>query len=223
LERISNLANDRAQLLSQCIGIRRGRKKRMKHDMRKFTIFGVGLGFSTVIFQGFAGSVEISGFDRSSRQEFGWEVVNDGVMGGLSKGSIVMAESGTMVFRGVLSLENDGGFSSVRSGEVQMDLSGAKGVVLRVRGDGRTYQFRLMTDARVRDRRVAFTAPLQTNAGQWAEVRVPFAAFKGTWRGEPVNEALLDPSKIQGFGFQLSDKKPGAFSLEVDWMKTYTE
>lgn len=176
-----------------------------------------------VISQGMAGSMEIDGFESTSEKKFDWEVVNDGVMGGLSQRSVVMSESGTMVFRGVLSLENNGGFSSVRSGQVSMDLSEATGIVLRVRGDGRTYQFRLMTDARVRNRRVTFMAPFQTKVGEWAEVQMPFKAFAGTWRGERISEALLDPSKIEGFGIQLADKKPGVFSLEVDWMKTYTK
>lgn len=167
--------------------------------------------------------MEIDGFESTSEKKFDWEVVNDGVMGGLSQRSVVMSESGTMVFRGVLSLENNGGFSSVRSGQVSMDLSEATGIVLRVRGDGRTYQFRLMTDARVRNRRVTFMAPFQTKVGEWAEVQMPFKAFAGTWRGERISEALLDPSKIEGFGIQLADKKPGVFSLEVDWMKTYTK
>lgn len=185
-------------------------------------IFAVELVILMLVNHGIAGAAEIDGFGPSSREKFNWEVVNDGVMGGLSKGSIVMSESGTMVFRGVLSLENDGGFSSVRSGEVPMNLADATGVALRVRGDGRTYQLRIMTDARVRNRRVAFMAPFQTKAGEWVEVRVPFNAFAGTWRGDPVTDARLDPAKIEGFGIQLADKKPGAFSLEVDWMKTYT-
>jgi len=191
--------------------------------MRNCVVFVVALGFLMVISRGMAGSMEIDGFESSSKDKFDWEVVDDGVMGGLSQGSVVMSESGTMVFRGVLSLENNGGFSSVRSGQVPMDLSEATGIVLRVRGDGRTYQFRLMTDARVRNRRVSFMAPFQTEAGEWVEVQMPFKAFAGTWRGEGVSDALLDPSKIEGFGFQLADKKPGVFSLEVDWMKTYTK
>lgn len=178
------------------------------------------LGFLTIFCQGMAGVVEIDGFEPSSPQKLGWEIVNDGVMGGLSKGTVTMSKSGTMLFRGVLSLENNGGFSSVRSGEVPMDLSKATGVVVRVRGDGRTYQFRLMTDVRFRNRSVAFMAPFQTKAGEWVEIRIPFEAFVGTWRGDPVQSAILDPAKVEGFGIQLSDKIEGPFFLEVDWMKT---
>ena len=44
-------------------------------------------------------------------QPNGWIIVNDGVMGGLSKGEMDMNEEGNGVFRGRVSLENNGGFS----------------------------------------------------------------------------------------------------------------
>ena len=41
-----------------------------------------------------------------------WQVVNDGVMGGRSQGSKMLTEN-SMVFWGEVSLENNGGFSSL--------------------------------------------------------------------------------------------------------------
>jgi hypothetical protein len=64
-------------------------------------------------------------------------------------------------------------------------------------------------------------APFETRSGQWIEVRIPFRALKGTWRGESV-DADFDPAKVASFGIQLSDKIAGPFSLEVDWMKSYS-
>lgn len=168
-------------------------------------------------------AIEIDGFGPSSQERFDWEIVNDGVMGGLSKGTVSITDSGTMVFRGTLSLENDGGFSSVRSGRVPMDLSGTDGIALRVRGDGRTYMVRLVTDARVRDRRVAFMAPFPTQPGRWTKVEIPFSAFEATWRGEPVLGATLDPARVEGFGFQIADKEEGPFDLEVDSLRTFAK
>lgn len=170
-----------------------------------------------------ATDLKITDFGPDSQADFRWEIVNDGVMGGLSQGTLQMTENGTMVFRGTLSLENNGGFSSVRSGEIPLDLSQASGVILRVRGDGRTYQMRLLTDARVGNRRVSFMAPFPTRDGAWIEVKIPFSAFRGTWRGEPVKEAVLDPAKVAGLGFQLSDGRVGPFQLEVDWVKSFAD
>lgn len=186
------------------------------------TRFAIGIVIFIALIQP-SPAIEIDGFGEDSQRKFGWEIVNDGVMGGLSKGTVSITDQGTLLFRGTLSLENNGGFSSIRSARVPMDLSGAEGITLRVRGDGRTYMLRLLTDARVQDRRVAFMAPFQTVAGHWTDVRVPFQDFEGSWRGERVPEAVLDPARVEGFGFQISDKKAGPFSLEVDDMRTFSK
>ncbi len=41
--------------------------------------------------------------------------VNDGVMGGLSKGDPAVSKQQKLVFKGGISLENNGGFSSIRT------------------------------------------------------------------------------------------------------------
>ena len=68
----------------------------------------------------------------------GWQTVLDGVMGGLSTGRIEAGNGGTMKFSGELSLENNGGFSQVRTSVPEGLLAGARGLLLRVKGDGRT-------------------------------------------------------------------------------------
>ena len=40
-----------------------------------------------------------------------WTIVNDGVMGGLSRSRILVSDERTVVFEGRLSLENNGGFA----------------------------------------------------------------------------------------------------------------
>jgi len=52
-------------------------------------------------------------FDFSgSAAEPGWTAVNDGVMGGVSRGGAKLVD-GSLHFRGILSLDNNGGFSSI--------------------------------------------------------------------------------------------------------------
>ena len=43
-----------------------------------------------------------------------WQVVNDSVMGGISTSEVVEKRAGAVSFRGELSLENNGGFTSAR-------------------------------------------------------------------------------------------------------------
>ncbi len=150
-----------------------------------------------------------------------WQVVNDGVMGGLSEGKLTLNPSGTMKFSGMLSLENNGGFSTFRSGDLKLDLSGDLGLLLRVKGDGRTYQARLATDALFRGMEVSFAAEFATKKGEWIEVKVPFASFKGTFRGLDLPKEKLDPAKVRRVSILLGDKKQGPFELEIDSIQTY--
>jgi transforming growth factor-beta-induced protein len=119
-------------------------------------------------------------------------------------------------------LENNGGFSSVRSAEVDFDLSNSDGLMLRVKGDGRTYQMRLGTDARYRSWDVSFSAKFNTKKDSWLNVRIPFGDFKAGFRGRSLGDVTFDSSKIRRFGILLGDKNPGAFRLEIDSISTYT-
>jgi monofunctional biosynthetic peptidoglycan transglycosylase len=150
-----------------------------------------------------------------------WQVVNDGVMGGLSKGKLTPSDAGTMRFSGMLSLENNGGFSTFRSGDLKLDLSSHLGLLLRVKGDGRTYQVRLATDALFRGMEVSFAAEFVTIKGEWVEVKVPFAGFKGSFRGLALPSEPLDTSKVRRVSILIGDKKQAPFAVELDFIRTY--
>lgn len=162
-------------------------------------------------------------FEPGSDHDLQWRVVNDGVMGGLSEGTVALTETGELVFVGNLSLENNGGFSSIRTNRVSFDLSRAEGLALRVKGDGRTYQLRLSNSRTYRGRESVFMAEFPTTKGEWTDVRIPFDRFVGTWFGRLIPDARLDPSDISRLGILLADKNAGAFALGVDHMRTYGE
>ncbi|NNJ70502.1 MAG: CIA30 family protein, partial [Kiritimatiellales bacterium] len=94
-----------------------------------------------------------------------WRVVNDGVMGGVSRSELELADGDTLVFRGVVSLENNGGFASVRHDLESLALSRKDGIMLRVKGDGKRCQLRLRTSGRFDG--MAYKADFQTVQGQW--------------------------------------------------------
>jgi monofunctional biosynthetic peptidoglycan transglycosylase len=77
-----------------------------------------------------------------------WQPVNDGVMGGRSDGRLKITENQTMQFFGAISLENNGGFASVRSVPKPLGLSADDTIVVRVRGDGREYLLNLYVPTR---------------------------------------------------------------------------
>ena len=150
-----------------------------------------------------------------------WRPINDSVMGGLSRGRLRVTPENTAVFEGEISLENNGGFSSVRGSLGRMDLSRFEGLAVRVRGDGREYQIRLRTDASFDG--VAYRASLTPPADSWQVVRVPFAKFAPTFRGRrPVGAPPLDVREIRQLGFLIADKQAGPFRLEIAWVRAYT-
>ena len=145
--------------------------------------------------------------------------IGDRVMGGVSAGGLVY-EDPCAVFTGAVSFENQGGFSSVRSGTGTWDLGGYEGVELEVLGDGKVYKLSLTTPPRYDA--VVYRARFQPPAGAWTPVRLPFSDFIPTFRGEKVPEApALDPSKINTFGFLISDRQEGEFRLKIKNIKAF--
>lgn len=160
--------------------------------------------------------VDFSG-DKEREQ---WRIVNDGVMGGLSQSRIDITSTAIAVFQGKLSLENNGGFASVRRLPHQYDLTGYAGVTLRVKGDGRTYQVRVRTNDRFDG--IAYRAEFQTSPGEWMTVKIPFKLFSPTFRGRRVtNASKLRPENIRQIGFLIADKREGTFRIEIDWVHAY--
>jgi monofunctional biosynthetic peptidoglycan transglycosylase len=156
-------------------------------------------------------------FDFVSPTNATWQIVNDDVMGGVSTCSFQITNS-VAIFRGELSLENNGGFASVRTMPAKFDLGDASEFVLRVRGDGRRYKFTARTES-------SFDSPLYqstfaTAQGEWQEIRLPLKDFVPTFRGRVLTgESPLSPGKLTSIGFLISDKQAGPFRLEVAWIK----
>ena len=149
-----------------------------------------------------------------------WTIVNDGVMGGRSTSDVELTDDNTALFSGFLSLENNGGFASVRGRFPTLDLSDYEGVTLRVRGDGRTYQLRFHMNGSFDG--VAYGTEFETKAGEWTEVSIPFNRFQPTVRGyRPRGAGPLDPSRIQQVTFLIGDKLEAPFQLEIAWVKAH--
>jgi len=149
-----------------------------------------------------------------------WRIVNDGVMGGLSKSEIVYNDSITAMFKGTVSLENNGGFASTCTIPRSYELDGHYGILLRVKGDGKKYQFRLRTNDRFDG--VSYRYQFATDFNTWMIIDIPFHECVPVFRGRILQdvEPIL-PEEIQQIGFLISNKQAGNFQLEVDWIKAY--
>jgi len=144
-----------------------------------------------------------------------WWIVNDGVMGGLSQSEFKLTGEGTAIFQGNVSLENFGGFSSIRTNPRSFELENHQGLLVRVKGDGKKYQLRLYHDNRFDD--IAYRTYFQTQPATWLTIRAPFSEFVPVFRGRIMNNVSpISPEKIKAIGFMISDKQAGPFQLEID-------
>jgi monofunctional biosynthetic peptidoglycan transglycosylase len=149
-----------------------------------------------------------------------WSVVNDGVMGGISQGSIEPAQNGTAIFSGRLSLENNGGFASIRRPIDRASLKGFSGIILKVKGDGRSYQFRVRTDGQYDG--IAYRALFATDNQAWQSITLFFDRFSASYRGRSVPGApVLSAEAIEQIGLLIADKQPGPFRLEIAEIKAF--
>jgi NADH dehydrogenase [ubiquinone] 1 alpha subcomplex assembly factor 1 len=155
--------------------------------------------------------VELFGFENAASVG-DWTSIDDGVMGGLSRSRLRHDGAGHAVFEGVVSLENNGGFASVRARPRAVGIPGGVAFVVDVLGDGRRYKLNLRTDNAFDG--VNYQAGFAPAASAWTRVRLPLAAFRPTFRGRDVPAAPpLDPARVQQIGLMIADAQAGPFAL----------
>ena len=141
-----------------------------------------------------------------------WNIVNDTVMGGRSS-SRWSKNSSALSFEGFLSLENNGGFASVRHDLDNINLSNTDGIFIKVKGDGRKYQFRIRSQA---SRWANYSQEFKTKKDTVQSFFLPYKDFKPSWRGRSVrNVPTLTGKDVRGIGFLLGDKIQGKFKLDI--------
>ena len=154
--------------------------------------------------------------DNSGR----WMVVNDTVMGGVSRSNVNLHSDGYLLFAGEVSTDYGGGFASVRTYLENLEIGKYEGFILRVKGDGKTYQFRCRLGNNINQ--IAYRHYFQADNEDWQEIILPFKEFLPTYRGRVLtNIPKLDPKEIKQFGFMISDKQVGKFHLKIDWIGVY--
>jgi len=156
----------------------------------------------------------------STGTSLAWEAIDDRIMGGCSQSQPEYINATGLHFSGVVSLDNNGGFASIRSAEDDFNLAGHSGLMLRVRGDGKTYKLSLRTDHFYDG--VSYQVSFTTQAGTWQELRLPFADFTPTHHGVILTTvAPLDPARVKSFGLFIADRQAGPFELDLAWIKGY--
>ena len=178
-----------------------------------------------ILVAGFVNGIVMGAFGSSMRKNqdgkwHDWTAVNDGVMGGLSQSRPEITEAGNLLFAGNVSLENNGGFASIRHNAESMQVERGEGVMLRVKGDGKKYQFRIRTSDRFDG--IAYKVDFETKEGVWLEFRFPWNVFIATFRGRTIEDApALKPLNIRQIGFLIADQQEGSFKLEVQTLEVF--
>ena len=136
-------------------------------------------------------------------------VVNDGVMGGVSQSRISNDSEGA-VFEGVVSLDNGGGFASVRSSIVIP--AGTLALNVTIRGDEKRYKLVLRTDTSPRS--PLYQAEFFATR-EWKTYRFVSSDFKASFRGRSVDAPALDFSATKEIGILIANQQSGSFRLQL--------
>lgn len=160
-----------------------------------------------------------------------WGAVDDVVMGGVSQSQIRFIDH-KAIFAGIVSTDNNGGFASVRTRNFTppMDLSDYAGIELKVMGDGKRYKF--ITRCEGKWDGVGYCYSFDTIHDYPTTIRIPFKDLIPVFRAKTVQSASqFDAARVYSMQLMLSkfeydgelnpQFEPGAFKLEVEYIKAY--
>ena len=150
--------------------------------------------------------------DASALQ--GWTAIDDRVMGGASRSSLEHDPAGHAVFKGVVSLERNGGIASVRSSPGDRGLPRATECAIEVRGGGKQFKLSLLTDDGFDS--LNYQASFAPKGTDWQTLNLPLTDFRASFRGREVTDAPpLDPARIRQVGLMIAARQAGAFALDI--------
>jgi hypothetical protein len=150
-------------------------------------------------------------FAQSNDSNSDWRIVDDVVMGGESQGMVKFSKEGNLVFHGKVSLENNGGFSSVRKRFEKVAITTQKKVKIKLKGDGKSYQFRLKADA---SQEFAYIHIFETT-GKWQEIEWSLDEMYPQFRGRKLRMPNFNEPQLEEIGFLIANKKNEQFKLEI--------
>jgi hypothetical protein len=143
-----------------------------------------------------------------------WRIVNDGVMGGISKSSLKLTDAGHGQFSGHVSLANNGGFASIQLNTTIKLAEEQTFIVLRVKGDGKRYEFRLKGDILQSESYVHQF----TTSGEWENIKLEISEFYPQFRGRVLNIPNFNFESISQVSFLIANKQDEDFELLIDWI-----
>ena len=172
--------------------------------------------FGTIIFFMLINPLTIFDFNKDSNIR-DWQIVNDGVMGGLSVGNFTLGTDGHGIFEGEISLENNGGFSSVRHRFDKIRVTKESYISIRLKGDGKNYQFRVKDDS---NNYYSYITNFKTT-GEWEEIKILLMDMYPSFRGRKLDLPNFSKDYIEEIVFLIGNKKAEKFELFLDKIVLY--
>jgi len=141
----------------------------------------------------------------------GWQIEDDGVMGGVSKGTFTRAPDDHAVFSGEVSLENDGGFSSVQCYFGPIDVSSYRTAVIHLKGDGKNYRFIVESEKNAHH---YYVANFETT-GEWQEILIPLRKMYPVRRGDRLDLPDYSGKSMAQVRFMIANGRAETFRLQI--------
>jgi NADH dehydrogenase [ubiquinone] 1 alpha subcomplex assembly factor 1 len=172
--------------------------------------------FKTLFSLFFTLMTQLTLFDFDKKSDLSqWETVDDVVMGGRSDGNFYLSQAGHGIFTGSISTENNGGFSSVQYRFQKTNTAPYRKYILRIKGDGKRYQFRVKSDIAQPHSYVHY---IETS-GNWQLVEILFSEMYATFRGRKLDLPNFQGGTLEQIGFLTGNKRNENFKLEIDFIK----
>ena len=141
-----------------------------------------------------------------------WRIIDDVVMGGRSNGSLKLNKEGHAIFSGDVSLDNNGGFSSVRFRPSGLSVAKSDKISIRLKGDGKQYQFRVKDDL---GRYYSYITNFETT-GDWEDIEITLNDMYPSFRGYKLNVPNFNHTSIEEVVFLIGNKRNEEFQLLID-------
>jgi hypothetical protein len=141
-----------------------------------------------------------------------WLIINDDVMGGVSKSKLNINKNGNGFFSGTISTAYNGGFASVRYNCDRIYIKDNQSIKLKIKGDKKEYQFRIKAKI---DDYYSYLFPFETS-GDWQEIIIPIKEMYPSFRGRRLNSENFNNNFFEQITFLIGNKKNETFNLLID-------
>lgn len=140
-----------------------------------------------------------------------WKILDDRVMGGKSLSTFSLNKDGDAVFKGAVSLRNNGGFSSVFNNFEKILINKQTKICVKLKGDGKKYQVRIKSNSKDY---FSYKADFLTT-GEWQEIEIPLESMFPTYRGRKLDKPNFSNAYFEQISFFIANKKEEKFKLLI--------